>query len=141
MGLGEARAVDPTGTATTAFTTKLQKKNSQLSIAGHERILLVVNWVMFVDADNVIRVLSQQNPDDIPNVDTILFEARPGEFSVVFDCRVIKAETRGELPVAAGERSLLIQQIRYRLLEHDIGTFTFVRGMTERLGSLAWLDD
>src|SRR5206468_12639214 len=44
-------------------------------------------------------------------------------------------------PAAAGERNLLIQQIRYRLLEHDSGTFTFIRDMTERLGSVAWLDD
>src|SRR5207244_12068502 len=36
----EARAVDPRGTATKAFKAKLLKKNSQLNIAGHERILL-----------------------------------------------------------------------------------------------------
>src|SRR5438445_1859132 len=39
MGAGEARAVDPTGTAAKAFTAKLQKKNSQLSLADHERLL------------------------------------------------------------------------------------------------------
>ena len=81
-----------------AFTAKLRKKNGQLNVADHERILLVVNWVLFVDADDVIRVLSQQNPDDIPNIDRIIFEARPGEFSVVFDRRVIEAEKSGQLP-------------------------------------------
>lgn len=141
IGAGEARPVDPTGTAGKAFTAKLQKKNSQLSVAGHERILVVVNWVMFVDGDDVLRVLSQQNPDNIPNIDKIIFEARPGEFMVVFDRRVIEAEKRGELPSTAGERSLLIQQIRHRLLEHDGDTFTFVREITDRLGSIAWLDD
>jgi hypothetical protein len=112
-----------------------------LNVADHERILLVVNWVLFVDADDVIRVLSQQNPDDIPNIDRIIFEARPGEFSVVFDRRVIEAEKSGQLPSTAAERSLLTQQIRYRLLEHDVDAFTFVRDLTERLGSVGWLDD
>jgi len=141
IGVGEAKAVDPRGTTATAFTAKLQKKNSQLNVADHERILLVVNWVMFVDADDVIRVLSQQNPQGIPNIDKIIFEARPGEFAVVFDRRVIEFEKRGELPSTAGERTLLTQQIRHRLLEHDGDAFTFVREMTERLGSIAWLDD
>ena len=102
---------------------------------------MVVNWVLFVDAHDVIRVLSQQNPDDIPNIDRIIFEARPGEFSVVFDRRVIEAEKSGQLPSTAAERSLLTQQIRYRLLEHDVDAFTFVRDLTERLGSVGWLDD
>lgn len=137
MGLGEAKAVDPKGTTATAFSAKLSKKNGQLDVSGHERILLVVNWVMFVDADDVVRVLSQQNPSEIPNIDRIFFEVRPDEFVVVFDRRVTEAEKRGELPASAHEQSLLIHQIRYRLLEHDVETFTFVKEMTERLGGIA----
>ena len=141
MGVGEARAVDPRGTTATAFTAKLAKKNGQLDVRDHERILLVVNWVMFVGADDVIRVLSSQDPAAIANIDRIIFEGRPDEFSIVFDRRVIEARKSGELPATAEEQSLLTQQIGYRLLEHDLEAFTFVKDITERLGTISWLDD
>ncbi|MEO6544232.1 MAG: hypothetical protein ABIP05_09320, partial [Nitrospiraceae bacterium] len=47
---GEARYVNPHGTAADIFQKKLDKKNKQLGVSNHERILLVTNWTFFIDA-------------------------------------------------------------------------------------------
>lgn len=141
MGMGEGGAVDPTGVAAKSLGEKLTKKNSQLGVADHEGILLIVNWVQFVSADEVVHVLALLNPSDFPNIDKIIFEEKEGKFHVVFDRQVTEAMSQGEFPATAMGRALLAHQLRYRLLEKDSSAFEFVKQMTEKDGGIRWLDD
>jgi hypothetical protein len=106
-GMDAGHAVDPHGIAVRSLNQKLRKKNGQLDVAGHERILLIVNWAMFVDADDVGRVLAFLNPNDFPNIDRIHFEARPGTHEIVFDRDVARAERACKMRVAVGPSRVL----------------------------------
>lgn len=136
-----ARSVDSRGTATSSFANKLPKKNKQVGVADHERMLLVVNWAFFVGSHDAIRALSSFDFDQFENVDKIFFEGKQGEFALIYDRSVIeaiKARQKVENPEAL---KLLIQYLKHRLADKNQGAFDFIKTMGQSSGNLNWLSD
>lgn len=136
-----ARSVDSRGTATQSFLTKLPKKNKQVNVTDHERVLVVVNWAFFVDAHATIRALSSFDFSQFENVDKIYFEGKQGEFALIFDRSVVealKARTKIENPDAL---KLLIEYLRSQLDDKNEDAFDFIKAVGTASGNLDWLSD
>jgi len=136
-----ARSVDSRGTATISFASKLPKKNKQVDIADHERILLVINWSFFVDSRAVIKALSSFDFEQFKNVDKIFFESKQGEFSLVYDRVVIesiKTQTKIENPQTL---ELLIQYLIHQLNDKNKRAFDYIKTIGSSVGNLDWLLD
>lgn len=135
------RSIDSRGTATISFSSKLPKKNKQVDVANHERILVVVNWAFFVDSNDAIRALSSFDFDQFENVDKIFFEGKQGEFSLIFDRSVveaIKAHTRVENPDTL---KLLVQYLKHQMVDRNPNAFDFIKSIGSSSGNLNWLSD
>lgn len=137
---GEARSVNPHGTAETVFLDKLPKKNKQVGILDHERIILVVNWSMFVDAGNVVRALSRINFDAFPNVDRIFFEERNHHFFQVYERRTYHA-IANQQPSSVGDPTLLLEYLEHQLADTKKEAYEFVKVKTLETGSMEWLSN
>jgi hypothetical protein len=136
-----ARSIDSRGTATSSFTGKLPKKNKQVDVAGHERMLLVVNWTFFVDSRDAIRALSSFDFDQFENVDKIFFEGKQGEFALIYDRSVvdaIKTRAKVENPEAL---KLLTQYLNHQLADKNQSAFDFIKAISQPSGNLDWLTD
>jgi len=134
-----ARSVDSRGTATSSFAGKLPKKNRQVDIENHERIIVVVNWAYFVDATAAIRSLSSFDFSQFANVDKIFFETRQGEFSLVYDQAVIEAiETRSNV-TNPDALKLLVEYLDHQLNDKNIEAFEFIKTISDSSGNLDWL--
>jgi hypothetical protein len=83
--IGEGGAINPAGIVLSALEEKLPDKNSQLGVAGHERVIVVVNWAYLVGTDDVVEATSQLNFDRFPNIDKVYFEVAQSDFQLVFD--------------------------------------------------------
>jgi hypothetical protein len=136
----EARSINPHGTAASALLVKLEKKNRQLSIQEHERILLVVNWTIIVDETDMVRALTTIPFEAYPNIDTIYFETRPSQFSYVYD-RAAYSSILNNDHTGSPHPELLSHYLKYRLADGKRDAYTFVRTRTECLGSITWLND
>ncbi|MCX6788932.1 MAG: hypothetical protein NTZ36_03595 [Candidatus Jorgensenbacteria bacterium] len=136
-----ARSVDSRGTATNSFASKLPKKNKQVNVLDHERVIVVVNWAFFVDADSAIRALSSFDFEQFSNVDKIFFEGKQGEFELIFDRSAIEAlKTRSEV-TNSETLNLLIKYLRYQLADKNRGAFDFIKTVGSLSGNLDWLSD
>lgn len=136
-----ARSIDSRGTATSGFAGKLPKKNKQVDVAGHERMLLVVNWAFFVDSRDAIRALSSFDFDQFENVDKIFFEGKQGEFVLIYDRSVvdaIKTRAKVENPEAL---KLLTQYLNHQLADKNQSAFDFIKTISLPSGNLDWLTD
>jgi hypothetical protein len=69
--VGPGGAVNPTGMAFNFIERKLPKKNRQLAIANHERVVLIVNWLPLVDPPNMIEACSQIDFSQFQNIDKV----------------------------------------------------------------------
>lgn len=136
-----ARSFDPRGTAATVFASKLPKKNKQVAISDHERILLVVSWAMFVDGNDTIRALSGFDFSEFQNVDKIFFEPREGQFVLVYDRAVVEAIENKQLLNDSPSLKLMLQYVRYQLGEKKPEAFDYVKAVTTLIGSMDWLAD
>ncbi len=134
-----ARSIDSRGTATSGFAGKLPKKNKQVDVAGHERMLLVINWAFFVDSRDAIRALSSFDFDQFENVDKIFFEGKQGEFALIYDRSVvdtIKTRAKVENPEAL---KLLTQYLNHQLADKNQSAFDFIKTISLPSGNLDWL--
>lgn len=138
---GGARSVDSRGTATKSFTEKLPKKNNQVSIADHERVIVVVNWSFFVGHRDAIRALSSFDFDELQNVDKIYFEVREGEFHLIFDRRVLEALKSKEDVADSEIVSLLEEYLKHQLADKKQSAFDFIKTTSESSGNLDWIKD
>jgi len=136
-----ARSIDPRGTVVKSFNDKLPKKNKQVGVLDHERILLSINWAMFVDGIDVIRALSGFDFSEFPNVDKIFFERREGEFVIVYDRSVVEAIKNKHPLSGSSSIQLMLQYARYQLGEKKPEAFEYVKKMTTLFGSIDWLAD
>lgn len=136
----EARAINPHGTAAKVFAEKLPKKNKQVSIDDHERILVVVNWAIIVDEDDVIRALSCTDFEEFSNVDRIFFEVRSNSFKQVYSKSIAEA-IKGQNSRTADDPQLLKEYIKYQLAEKRRPAFDFVRVAAAEAGNMLWLTD
>ncbi len=136
-----ARSIDPRGTVATVFSSKLPKKNQQVAISDHERILLVVSWAMFVDGADAIRVLSGFDYSQLQNVDKIFFEPREGQFVLVYDRAVTEAIQNKQLPSDSASLKLMLQYARYQLGEKKSEAFEYIKEVATLAGNIDWLAD
>ena len=137
---GEARYVNPHGTAGGIFQKKLDKKNKQLGVSNHERILLVTNWTFFIDAPDIIRALSAIDFEQYPNVDKIFFETRNHRFSQVYDRKTYTAILNKQIK-DADETDLLLRYLKHQLANKKKDAYEFVKAVTEEAGSIDWLSN
>ena len=136
-----ARSIDPRGTAATVFAGKLPKKNQQIAVSDHERILLVVSWAIFVDGADAIRTLSGFDFSEFQNVDKIFFEPREGQFVLVYDHIIVEA-IQNKRPVNdLSSLKLMLQYARYQLGEKKPEAFEYVKAVTALAGGIDWLAD
>src|SRR5216683_2468001 len=136
-----ARAIDPKGRALEQFLRLLPVKNRQLAVQGARRVLLVVNWAMFVDADDAVQALTAINFSQFPNIDAVSYEVKPAEFVTVFDRSVYEAIQNN---AAVGEEALaplLHLNLRYLLTGNNDAAFRYVKAISNAAGSMRWLDD
>jgi hypothetical protein len=137
---GEARYVNPHGTAEGIFQKKLDKKNKQLGVSNHERILLVTNWTFFIDAPDIIRALSAIDFEQYPNVDKIFFETRNHRFSQVYDRKIYTAILNKQIK-DDDKTDLLLRYLKHRLANKKKDAYEFVKAVTEEAGSIDWLSN
>lgn len=138
---GGVRSIDSRGTAATVFATKLPKKNKQVDVSDHERILLVVSWAFFVEGADAIRALSGFDFSQYQNVDKIFFEQREGQFALVYDRTVVEA-IQNKQPVSDNASlKLMLQYARYQLGEKKPEAFDYVKTVTSLTGGIGWLAD
>jgi hypothetical protein len=136
-----ARAINPKGTAFEHFSRLLPAKNGQLAVQGHRRALVVVNWAMFVDADDAVQALTHIDFSQYTNIDVIFYEIKPGEFVVIFDRPVYEA-IRKRLTIADPESAqLLNRNLRYMVADKNDEAFQYVKAISDAAGSMQWLDD
>lgn len=89
---GPGGAVNPTGSALHFITAKLPRKNQQLDIANHERIVLIVNWVVMVDRSNMVEACSLIDFSQFENIDKVYFEIpHSNQIDLVYDRAVYAA--------------------------------------------------
>lgn len=138
---GGVRSIDSRGTAATVFAGKLPKKNRQVAVSDHERVLLVVSWAMFVDGEDAIRALSGFDFSQYQNVDKIFFEPRQGQFILVYDRTVVEAIQNKQPLSDPAPLKLMLQYARYQLGEKKPEAFEYVKAVTTLTGNIDWLDD
>lgn len=133
------RSIDSIGTALKSFTQLLPTKNKQLNVEDHLRILLVINWAYFVDANDTVKALSKIDFETYKNIDKVYYETKPNEFSCVFDRTVYTAlkdktqlDNKDLLP-------LMIENIDYLLNEGDENGFEYLKTHQELIPSLSHL--
>ena len=110
-----ARAIDPKGRALEQFLRLLPVKNRQLAVQGARRVLLVLNWAMFVDADDAVQALTAINFSQFPNIDAVSYEVKPAEFVTVFDRSVYEAIQNNAAVTDEALAPLLHLNLRYLL--------------------------
>ncbi len=138
---GGVRSIDSRGTAATVFAGKLPKKNRQVAVSDHERVLLVVSWAMFVEGADAIRALSGFDFSQYQNVDKIFFEPRQGQFVLVYDRDVVEAIQNKQLLNDPAPLNLMLQYARYQLGEKKPEAFEYVKAVTTFTGNIDWLND
>lgn len=136
-----ARSVDSRGTATNSLASKLPKKNRQVNIPNHERIIVIVNWSFFVGHDDTIRVLSSFDFQELQNIDKIYFEVRNDEFHLIFDRAVIEALKAKQKIENKEALKLLIEYLKHQLADKKQDAFDFVKTIAESSGNLDWIED
>src|ERR1700685_2001032 len=136
-----ARAINPSGTALQQFVRLLPVKNGQLEAPGHRRCLLVANWAIFVDPGDAVQALTNIDFSKFPNIDLIFYEARPGEFSLIFSRSVYEAIRKPADITDPGLIPLRNQCLRFMLASKKDEAFEYVRSISTDKGTIRWLDD
>jgi hypothetical protein len=137
----EVRSINPVATAIDALARLLPKKNKQLNTSNSSKILLIVNWAIFVSREDIIRALIDISPEDLSNVDLIYYEVRSKEFSLVFNKNVFKAINEKKLVSDGTSKKLLNENLRYMLADKKVLAFEYVKVVTDSCGNLDWLSD
>jgi hypothetical protein len=110
---------EPSEAAGAALATLLSKKNDQLDVDAHRRILIAVNDGCRASAMDVL--VSCAFIDDFhryPNFDHIYFEESPGDFQLVFDRSAYFALEAGRLPNDIAGSRLVACWLEARLAGH-----------------------
>jgi hypothetical protein len=137
---GPGGAVNPTGTAYDFIKRKLPTKNSQLDIANHERVVLIVNWEPLVGESDMVEACSLVDFSQFNNIDKVYFEIphAPGQVQLVYDRNVYAAFQPNAEPPQKIE-PLFISWLANHLNRKEIQAFELVRKITDRQKSLLWL--
>ena len=139
FGIGPGGAVNPSGDAFVFMERKLPKKNRQLNIQNHERVIVIVNWMPLVDQANMIEACGQIDFSQFTNIDKVYFDdPNSGTVHLVYDRRVYDAfQPAGEPP--AQIEPLFLSWLANSLSAKNLQAFRLVQTITERENSLLWL--
>src|ERR1700730_4329333 len=139
FAVGPGGAIDPTGMAYRFIERKLAKKNRQLNIQNHERVVLIVNWLPLVDQRNMIEACGQIDFSQFGNIDKVYFDIpHSGSVHLVYYKSVYAAfQQDGEPPKQIG--SLFISWLTNYLYRKNLQAFRLVQKIAQREGSLLWL--
>jgi len=141
FAIGPGGAINPTGDAFRFMERKLPKKNQQLSIANHERIILIINWRPLVDSGNMIQACTQIDFSTFPNIDKVYFDlssADPPLVQLVYDREVYDAfQDDGIAPTHIDE--LFLSWLANHLSQRNMRAFQLVQEITEHNHDITWL--
>jgi len=137
--IGPGGAINPTGMTHAFIQRKLPKKNRQLNVQNHERVVMIVNWLVLVDQRNMIEACSQIDFSQFGNIDMVYFDiSHKGSIHLVYDKTVYTAfQQDGEPPKRIGP--LFISWLTNYLYRKHLQAFQLVQKITERENSLLWL--
>jgi len=82
---GRYGAYDAVDAAQVTLERKLRDKNSQLDVASHERIVLILGWNEFVGIDDVRQAVSCLDLSCLPNIDKIYFESERERIDLAYE--------------------------------------------------------
>lgn len=138
-GIGPGGAVNPTADAFNFIERMLPKKNKQLNIANHERIIVMVNGLPLVGHDNVIEACGQIDFTKFGNIDkAYLDNPHSGKVQLVYDTKIYAAfQPDGEPPDRL--EPLFISWLTNYLYKMHQKAYSLVRQIAEREKSLMWL--
>ena len=136
----EASWVDAAETAAVQFAKNLPKKDGQLAVAGHERVVLVANWTSLVEVEDAIRAVASADTSQLENIDAVYLEDSKSGFRRVYSRTVRNAFTIGE-GVPASDAELLNSWIQARIAAKDDRAVLLVRRLADQRAGLAWLSD
>lgn len=138
-GIGAGGAVNPTADAFNIIERMLPKKNSQLNVVGHERVIVMVNWLPLVSHRNVIEACSQIDFTRFPNLDKVYFDnPSAGKLQLVYDAAIYAVfQPDGEPPEHPGP--LFISWLTNYLYKLNPQAYRLVKQIAEREHSLMWL--
>jgi hypothetical protein len=139
--VGPGGAVNPTGMAHSIIDRKLPKKNKQLAVAEHERIVVIVNGLPLVGTDNVIEACSLIDFSQFQNIDKVFLEvphSEPPRFAPVYDRRVYDAFREGGAAPKQVD-PLFVSWLTNHLSRKHPQAFPLIREITERERTLLWL--
>jgi hypothetical protein len=139
--LPHAGWVNPKGSLP-QFEKGLAKKNSQLAVDDHERVVVVVNRSMMVDPDDAVRVVATMDTSTLTNIDKLFFGLRSRGFQLVYDREVRDsfATTSGPAPGEVAS-ALLNAWLQAKLSDKDDAAVRLIRRVTDLHGNMNWLDD
>lgn len=137
--IGPGGAVNPTADAFSFIERMLPKKNRQLNVANHERVIVIVNRLPLVGHDNVIEACGQIDFAKFGNIDKAYLEnPHSGKVQLVYDRAIYAAfQPDGEPPHHL--ESLFISWLTNYLYKMHPKAYGLVRQITEREKSLIWL--
>jgi hypothetical protein len=137
--VGPGGAIDPTGMAYRFIERKLPKKNRQLNIQGHERVVLIVNWLPLVDQRNMIEACGLIDFSQFSNIDKVYFDIpHGGSVHLVYDKSVYAAfQQDGEPPKQI--EPLFISWLTNYLYRKNLQAFRLVQKIAEREKLFLWL--
>jgi len=134
--------VDPATSAYGALTAKLAHKESQLPEAGYERVILVLNGVLFVRPADAISALSTMDLDFLRKTDRIFFESTADRFDLVYDRAVRQSLENCDDPPEEGILSSLYHEwLRHRIYSQKPEALRLVRQVSARRGNTLWVPD
>jgi transcriptional regulator with XRE-family HTH domain len=137
-----AMALNPGATVAPLFSKNLHKKDRQLAIGGHDRIVLAVNWAIFVGRDDALQALATMDLSSLQNVDRVYFESNPDVFHLIYDRTVRDALSAMSHPPKEVESARLYEEwLRIRLYSGDRSAFDLVRRVSDNLGTIQWMRD
>jgi transcriptional regulator with XRE-family HTH domain len=131
--------VNPGLSAEDAFALKLRDKERQLPHGEYERVLLAVNWIMFVGATDAISALATMNLDFMEKTDRVYIEASPGNFALVYDRSVRMALDHGDDPPTDKNLAGLYHSWLENRLGKDPRAFRVIRDISARMGNVNWI--
>ena len=139
FGIGPGGAVNPSGDAFVFMERKLPKKNRQLNIQNHERVIVIVNWLPLVDQENMIQACGQIDFSQFTNIDKVFFDdPNRGTVHLVYDRKVYDAlQPEGEPPPEI--EPLFLSWLANSLNAKNLQALRLVQRITEREKSLLWL--
>jgi len=139
FGIGPGGPVNPSGDAFAFVERKLPKKNRQLNILNHERVIVIVNWMPLVDQANMIEACGQIDFSQFTNIDKVYFDdPNSGAVHLVYDRKVYDAfQPAGEPP--AQIEPLFLSWLANSLSAKNLQAFRLVQAIAGRENSLLWL--